>query len=529
MAPTVTEVILYEFFKVVGPVSSIRLCHRFQNNAHKVYAYVNFQNSKDAEQALETLNYKEIQGRPCRIMWQISDPSIRRSGAGKLFLKDLPPELTPKDLSEEFHSFGDIIYVKIATDEQGKSKGFGFVQFSSPGAAEKAVEAFPDARVAFRAAPGSPPAHLSPFIPDQERIKEREQSSTNVFVKNLHFSIDYSELSEHFSAFGTILSAAVMYNPDGSSKCFGFVSYDSHESAQLAIKEMQQKEIKGKRIWCGIAQKKSERLRELEKRKGTHLYLKNFDDDLTEEKLRQYFTRASFGEIKSAKIMLDDLGNSRGFGFISFTTPQGTANALREMNGRPLPGSHKPLYVAYHEPKAIRQKKLALHFASNRYQPPSMGPMYGPPMPPVYYYPNQPVYPRGPAWPPYPVPPMVNYYPRPVPVPRGYPPQSQNPRYQQPRRKPGPPRKKPTIQTESGEVPLTQATLAQLAPEQQKMFLGEKLYACIAKTQHALAGKITGMLLEGWKVEDLLYLLYDDQRLQEQIAEAVEVLKKVSN
>ena len=35
----------------------------------------------DAERALDTLNYSNIKGRSCRIMWSHRDPSLRKTGA----------------------------------------------------------------------------------------------------------------------------------------------------------------------------------------------------------------------------------------------------------------------------------------------------------------------------------------------------------------------------------------------------------------------------------------------------------------
>lgn len=53
--------------------------------------------------------------------------------------------------------------------------------------------------------------------------------------------------------------------------------------------------------------------------------------------LRAAFER--FGEITEAKVIADrDTGRSRGFGFVTFTTPDAAAKAVEEMNGAELDG-----------------------------------------------------------------------------------------------------------------------------------------------------------------------------------------------
>lgn len=40
-----------------------------------------------AERALENLNYTMVNNRPMRIMWSHRDPSVRKAGAGNIFIK----------------------------------------------------------------------------------------------------------------------------------------------------------------------------------------------------------------------------------------------------------------------------------------------------------------------------------------------------------------------------------------------------------------------------------------------------------
>ena len=59
--------------------------------------------------------------------------------------------------------------------------------------------------------------------------------------------------------------------------------------------------------------------------------------------------------------MRSDNGQSRGFGFVSFQTPSQATAALLAMNGAML--GNKQVQVRLHEPKQLRQEKLAQRFS----------------------------------------------------------------------------------------------------------------------------------------------------------------------
>merc|ERR1719510_1360445 len=172
-----------------------------------------------------------------------------------------------------------------------------------------------------------------------------------------------------FEKYGKITSLKVMKGDDNKSKGFGFVSYEDSVHAEAACDDLNGKEIEGKPIYVGRAQKKAERQAELKKKfealkmermtryQGVNLYVKNLDDTIDDERLRQEFQ--PFGTITSAKVMYEE-GRSRGFGFVCFSSPEEATKAVTEMNGRIIVS--KPLYVALAQRKEDRKAHLASQY-----------------------------------------------------------------------------------------------------------------------------------------------------------------------
>lgn len=58
-----------------------------------------------------------------------------------VFVKNLDHDLSEEVLEEKFSQYGKIMSLVIVKDENGASKGFGFVNFDKPENAKCAVEA----------------------------------------------------------------------------------------------------------------------------------------------------------------------------------------------------------------------------------------------------------------------------------------------------------------------------------------------------------------------------------------------------
>lgn len=579
--PDVTEAMLFELFSQVGPVSSIRVCRDAITRRSLGYAYVNFHALQDCERALETLNYAVLKGQAMRLMWSQRDPALRRSGVGNIFIKNLDKTIDNKALHDTFSAFGNILSCKVVADEHGNSKGYGYVHFETREAADSAIEKVNGMLL------NGVKVFVGHHISRKERrsrLEEMKAQFTNVFVKNLDENFTEEDLSKLFSNYGEIQSAMLQKDENGKSRGFGFVNFVHHDSAQAAVDALNDTEQNGRRIFVGRAQKRSERTDELRRQfealklermskfHGVNLYVKNLDENVSEEQLRMEFT--PFGSITSLKVMTDERNVSRGFGFVCFSVPEEAARAISEMNGRMVNG--KPLYVALAQRREERRAQLETQFAQRQQQlrmqamaasNAAMGMGIYQQGPLFYPQPSTGGSIRGPQFPSAAAfgvarPPMaMGGYPPYAPQMQGIRPQGPRPMgrggyrggpagHQQPngssltpvgafphnnfRRPYGPRYNQPRgMRPDYGYVaygvnaqpPLTAASLANAAPEQQKRMLGERLYPLVEARNAGPAAKITGMLLEMDNGE-LLHLLESPEALSAKIAEAQEVLRQ---
>ncbi|RLM66315.1 polyadenylate-binding protein 2-like [Panicum miliaceum] len=587
---SVSDSQLYELFSQAGQVVSVRVCRDITSRRSLGYAYVNFSNPLDAARALEVLNFALLNNKPIRVMYSNRDPSSRRSGSANIFIKNLDKAIDNKTLHETFSTFGTILSCKVAMDEVGQSKGFGFVQYEKEEEAQAAIKSLNGMLI------NDKPVYVGPFLRKQERDHSFDKTKfNNVFVKNLSESTTKEDLVKIFGEYGNITSAVVMIGMDGKSRCFGFINFENPDAAARAVQELNGKKINDKEWYVGRAQKKSEREMELKRRfeqslkdaadkyQGLNLYLKNLDDSIGDDQLRELFS--NFGKITSCKVMRDQNGLSKGSGFVAFSTREEASQALTEMNGKMISG--KPLYVAFAQRKEDRKAMLQAQFSQMRPpvpMTPTMAqrlPIYPPMAPQQLFYgqappamiPPQPGFgfqqqlvpgmrPGGPHMPNYFVPVVQQGQQGPRPgIRRGAGAQVQQPvqsfqqqmlprgrmyRYPTGRNMPEAPAipgvaggmiqpydmggfpVRDAALSPAAQIGTLTSALANATPEQQRTILGENLYPLVEQLEPNQAAKVTGMLLEMDQTE-VLHLLESPEALKSKVAEAMDVLRNVAH
>jgi len=356
----VEEAALFNIFKQVGPVQSIKVCRDNQTRKSLGYAYVNYENHADAQQAMDEFNYDQLMGRSMRIMWCQRDASSRKCSKSNVVVKGLPKHIDSKQLHDLFKGFGEILSSKVCCNREGVSKGYAFVHYKSQQSAEQAIKTLNNKLM------DDKQVQVELYVRKEDRgtptgdnnsnYHQSEDTFTNVFVKNFANKLDEDKLKDMFSEHGRVISAAVMREECGKSKGFGFVAMENHEAALKAVNKLNGTLVGDQKIYVGRAQRKEERMM-IGNSEGCNLYVKNIDDFVTDEQFRSAF--AQFGAIKSCKIMRDEEGNSKGFGFVSYQLKSSGSEAIRQLNNCALFNCGKELFVCYHQKKEERIKMLA--------------------------------------------------------------------------------------------------------------------------------------------------------------------------
>lgn len=362
--PSVTETVLFKQFATVGQVLSVRIPRDPITRISLGYGYVNYQDSKDAQKALDLYQSHVFNGRACRLMWVQRDPSLRKSNVGNVIIKNLDKSIDSKFLNAQFSKFGSILSCKVVYDDENKSKGYGFVHYNTEQEALDAITHMNGKEL------------VEKQISVEAFTKNRTPANlwTNCYIKQFPATWTEENLKEKFAPFGEITS---MKMEKSRGKPFAFINYKTHEMAAKATEAMNKVEQsyidengEEKPLELFVSDFQSKRVREKENREkalmkkreriqkyaGCNVFLKNLDDNCKEDWLRDYFSQ--FGTITSCKIATTDNHTSLGHGYICFSAQEEATEAIKQTNRKQIAPWAKPFYVCLHQPADERRQAL---------------------------------------------------------------------------------------------------------------------------------------------------------------------------
>ncbi|XP_050834009.1 nucleolin [Serinus canaria] len=224
-----------------------------KDGSSKGMAYIEFKTEAEANKALEEKQGTEIEGRAVVIDFtgEKSQQEHQKGESKTLIVNNLSYSATEVTLQEVFKKASSI---KVPQNNQGRPKGYAFVDFATTEDAREALNSYNNTeiegrtiRLEFSAQKGNTNARGGGGF---------SQQSKTLFVRGLSEDTTEETLRESFE--GSISARIVTDRDTGSSKGFGFVDFSSAEDAKAAKEAMEDGEIDGNKVTLDFAKPKGD-------------------------------------------------------------------------------------------------------------------------------------------------------------------------------------------------------------------------------------------------------------------------------
>ncbi|KAL2017560.1 hypothetical protein VTK56DRAFT_1994 [Thermocarpiscus australiensis] len=193
-----------------------------------------------------------------------ADPNGETSEkSSTLWVGNLGWAVDDNTLYEEFQSIEGIVSARVVTDkESGRSRGFGYVDFDSPQAAEKAYNEKNGANLQGRDLrldfASKPSADAAPNQRAADRARKHgdvvSPESDTLFVGNLAFNASEDSVSAFFNEVAQVQSLRIPTDQEsGRPKGFAYVTFSSVEDAKTAFTSLNGANLDGRPVRLDFA------------------------------------------------------------------------------------------------------------------------------------------------------------------------------------------------------------------------------------------------------------------------------------
>lgn len=275
--PKVTENMLTEIFGVAGAVQSVKIIpdKHLQHNGLN-YGFVEYEDTQAAETALQTLNARKIFESEIKVNWAYQGVQSKEDTSKHyhIFVGDLSNEVNDEILTKAFSAFDSTSEARVMWDmTTGRSRGYGFVSFRDRSDAEKAIASMNGEWLGSRAIrcnwanqkgqPSMSQASQSPqpALPGAGYVRptyanagalsydvvvqQSPQWQSTVYVGNLSPYTNQNDLLSLFQNFGYVVEVRMQ-----ADRGYSFVKMDTHETAAVAICQLNGYPVHGRPIRC---------------------------------------------------------------------------------------------------------------------------------------------------------------------------------------------------------------------------------------------------------------------------------------
>ncbi|RYR44385.1 hypothetical protein Ahy_A08g040722 isoform C [Arachis hypogaea] len=266
----VTDKLLAEVFQSAGPLAGCKLIRKEKSS----YGFVDYHDRASAALAIMTLHGRQLYGQALKVNWAYANSS-REDTSG--YCTASCNILWPWNLLFILYCIHCRDARVMWDHKTGRSKGYGFVSFRDHQDAQSAINDMTGKWLGNRqircnwATKGASTSSNEEKSTDNqnavvltngssdggqdnsnEDAPENNPAYTTVYVGNLPHDVTQAELHCQFHALGAGVIEEVRVQRD---KGFGFVRYNTHEEAALAIQMANGRIVRGKSMKCSWGSK----------------------------------------------------------------------------------------------------------------------------------------------------------------------------------------------------------------------------------------------------------------------------------
>lgn len=173
----------------------------------------------------------------------------------KIYIGSINFQLNEDSIRASFLPFGPIKMVDLSIDPTtGRHKGFAFVEYELPEAAQLALEQMNNIMMGGRNIKVGRPSNIPQAAPWIDQILDEAKQYARVYVTSIHPDLSEQDIKSVFEAFGTVQKCQL--TPDqmtGKHKGYGFIEFSTEQSANDAIVAMNLFDLGGQYIRVGRA------------------------------------------------------------------------------------------------------------------------------------------------------------------------------------------------------------------------------------------------------------------------------------
>jgi len=173
----------------------------------------------------------------------------------RVYVGSISFELREDTVRQSFQPFGPIKSITMSWDPiTQKHKGFAFVEYELPEAAQLALEQMNGVVIGGRNIKVGRPSNMPQAQPVIDEIMEESRHYNRIYIASVHPDLTEEDIKSVFEAFGKIKMCHLAQGPaPGKHRGYGFIEYETTQSAHDAIASMNLFDLGGQHLRVGRA------------------------------------------------------------------------------------------------------------------------------------------------------------------------------------------------------------------------------------------------------------------------------------